>query len=281
MTRLTDSIDHARLLSLVSARPDFAPPWLTRPHATLLTLGPPRPRRMRRSGRQCRRRARPVGGNRRGDRRQDRWRSAVRRGVDQERDGIGGRGRRAVPATLKDSLMARLDRLGEAREVAQIAAVIGRQFALRAAGGGCLRGRRRARVALAKLVAAGIVFPEARGLERSFSFKHALVRDAAYESLLLARRREWHERIARALEQSFPESAANEPEVLAYHFGEAGSLAPACDYRMRAGDRAVGRSAYRKRSRISRQVSDWPMRCRTQLTRRAASLIFCCSSARR
>ena len=77
---------------------------------------------------------------------------------------------------------------------------------------------------LAKLVAAGIVFPEERGLERSFNFKHALVRDAAYESLLLMRRREWHGRVAQALEQRFGDIAAKEPELLAYHFGEAGLL---------------------------------------------------------
>src|SRR6202043_3947886 len=97
---------------------------------------------------------------------------------------------------------------------------------------------------LAKLVAAGIVFPEERGQERSFSFKHALVRDVAYESLLLARRREWHERIANALEKHFADIAASEPDLLAYHFGEAGLATPACDYRMRAGDQAVSRSAY-------------------------------------
>ena len=100
--------------------------------------------------------------------------------------------------------------------------------------------------ALAKLAAAGIVFPEGRGLERSFSFKHALMRDAAYESLLLARRRDWHGRIARALEECFPEQTANEPELLAHHFGEAGLAGIACDYRMRAGDRAVSRSAYQE-----------------------------------
>ena len=117
--------------------------------------------------------------------------------------------------------MARLDRLGEAREVAQIAARSGGNSPslLDAVA---RQGRRRARGRLAKLVEAGIVFPEGRGAERSFSFKHALVRDAAYESLLLGRRREWHARIARALEQRFPEVAANEPELLAYHFGEAG-----------------------------------------------------------
>jgi tetratricopeptide (TPR) repeat protein len=243
MTRLTDSIGQARLLALVTARPDFAPPWLSRPHATLLTLG--------RLGRpEC---AQVVAG------------VAAAHGLSTsavaaivaKTDGIplfieeltrsvmeaaGEDG--AVPATLKDSLMARLDRLGGAREVAQIAAVIGRQFsfpllqAVASKIAGELEGM------LAKLVAAGIVFPEERGLEQSFSFKHALVRDAAYESLLLMRRREWHERVARALEKNFGEIAAQQPELLAYHFGEAGLSIAACDYRMRAGDLAVGRSAY-------------------------------------
>jgi len=150
----------------------------------------------------------------------------------------------AVPATLKDSLMARLDRLGGAREMAQIAAVIGRQFtfamlkAVTGKDGDELEG------VLAKLVSSGIVFPEERGVERSFIFKHALVRDAAYESLLLLRRREWHGRLGLALEQQFGDLAAREPELLAYHFGEAGLASLACDYRMRAGDQAITRSAY-------------------------------------
>ena len=244
LTCISDSIGQARLLTLVTARPDFAPPWSARPHSTLLTLG--------RLGRaEC---AELVTG------------VAASHGLSAETvaaivaktDGVplfaeeltksvmeaAGQDSAAVPATLKDSLMARLDRLGEAREVAQIAAVVGRQFpfllleTVVSKRGGDLE------AALAKLVAAGIVFPEGRGLERSFSFKHALMRDAAYESLLLARRRDWHERIARALEERFLEQTANEPELLAHHFGEAGLAEPACDYRMRAGDRALGRSAY-------------------------------------
>jgi predicted ATPase len=150
----------------------------------------------------------------------------------------------AVPASLKDSLAARLDRLGEAREVAQIAAVIGRQFSLPVLEAVAPKHGAELEAALAKLVAAGIVFPEGRGMEQRFSFKHALLRDAAYESLLLARRREWHARIARAIEEHFPEAAANEPELVAYHFAEAGLTEKACDYRMRAGDRALARSAY-------------------------------------
>jgi class 3 adenylate cyclase/tetratricopeptide (TPR) repeat protein len=242
MTRLTDSIGDVRLLAVVTARPDFVPPWLARPQATLVSLG--------RLGRpEC---MQVIAG------------VAAAHGLSADTiaaivaktDGVPlfieeltktvmeSAGDTTVPATLKDSLMARLDRLGGARDVAQIAAVIGRQFsfsllqAVAAKNAGELDGL------LTKLVAAGIVFPEERGLERSFIFKHALVRDAAYESLLLMRRREWHERVAYALERGFADLAAKEPELLAYHFGDAGLLAPACEYRMRAGDQAVNRSAY-------------------------------------
>jgi class 3 adenylate cyclase/tetratricopeptide (TPR) repeat protein len=243
MVRLTDSIGGARLLAVVTARPDFTPPWLARPQATLLTLG-------RLSRPEC---AQLVAG------------VAAAHGLSAETvaaivaktDGIPLFAEEltksvlesededsAVPATLKDSLMARLDRLGEAREVAQIAAVIGRQFGFALLDAVISRSADEFEAMLAKLVAAGIVFPEERGAERAFSFKHALVRDAAYESLLLTRRRQWHERIARALEQKFADIAAREPELLAYHFGEAGLAVAASDYRMRAGDQAVSRSAY-------------------------------------
>ena len=243
MTRLTDSIGRARLLIVVTARPDFVAPWLARPQATLVTLG--------RLGRpEC---MQVVAG------------VAAAHGLSADTvaaivaktDGVplfveeltrsvmeSAGEDSAVPATLKDSLMARLDRLGGARDVAQIAAVIGRQFAFSLLDAVAGKSAGELDVMLAKLVAAGIVFPEERGLERSFIFKHALVRDAAYESLLLMRRREWHERVAHALQRSFADLAAKEPELLAFHFGEAGLLASACDYRMRAGDLALSRSAY-------------------------------------
>ena len=243
MTRLADSIGRARLLAVVSARSDFVPPWQARPHATLVTLG-------RLGRRECTQVAAGV---------------AAAHGLTADTiaaivaktDGVplfveeltrsvmeSAGEDSAVPATLKDSLTARLDRLGGAREVAQIAAVIGRQFtfALLEATAGKSAGELEGM--LAKLVTAGIVFPEERGLERSFVFKHALVRDAAYESLLLTRRRQWHARVAIALEQRFADLATREPELLAYHFGEAEQHSPACDYRMRAGDQAVSRSAY-------------------------------------
>jgi class 3 adenylate cyclase/tetratricopeptide (TPR) repeat protein len=243
VTRLADSISRARLLVVVSARPDFTPPWLARPHAALITLG--------RLGRgECMQVVKSV---------------AAARGLAAETiaaiiaktDGVplyveeltrsvmeSAGEDSAVPATLKDSLMARLDRLGGAREVAQIAAVIGRQFSFALLEAVAGKHGDELESQLRKLVAAGIVFPEERGLERSFNFKHALVRDSAYESLLLLRRREWHARVGHALERRFGDVAANEPELLAHHFGEAGLNSPACDYRMRAGDQAVTRSAY-------------------------------------
>lgn len=245
MTRLADAVGEAPVLALVTGRPEFTPPWASRPHATLLTLG--------RLGRnEC---AQLIAG------------VAAAHGLSAETvaaivaktDGVplfaeeltrsvmeqAGQDGAEVPATLKDSLMARLDRLGEAREVAQIASVIGRQFSSDLLDAVAPK-RDELAASLEKLVAAGIVFPEGRGVERGFAFKHALVRDAAYESLLLSRRRDWHERVARALVEKFAEVAANEPELLAYHFGEAGRAAEACDYRTKAGDRAASRSAYRE-----------------------------------
>ncbi len=242
-THIADSIGAARLLVLATGRPEFAPPWQARPHATLLTLA--------RLGQADS--AELVAG------------VAAAHGLSKasvaaivaKTDGVPlfieevtrnvmeqiGDDGAAVPATLKDLLMARLDRLGGAREIAQIAAAIGRQFTFALLDAVVARGDAALDPALTKLIGAGIVFPEGRG-ERSFSFKHALVRDAAYESLRLTRRRDWHERIARALEERFPEIVASEPELLAFHFGQAGLASPTCDYRMRAGDRAVSRSAH-------------------------------------
>jgi predicted ATPase len=182
MTRLTDSIGPARLLALVTARPDFAPPWLTRPHATLLTLG--------RLGRaECTQLVVGVAAS-------HGLSAETVAGIVAKTDGVplfaeeltksvmesAGEDSAAVPATLKDSLMARLDRLGEAREVAQIASVIGRQFSYALLDAVILGGRTDVEAALAKLGAAGIVFPEGHSLERSFSFRHALTRtELAFE----------------------------------------------------------------------------------------------------
>ena len=148
----------------------------------------------------------------------------------------------AIPATLHDSLTARLDRLAPVKEVAQIAACVGRDFdydLLAAASGMPEEGLRSALEALrhAELVIA-------RGLAgERYSFKHALVRDAAYAGLLKSRRVQLHAAIARAIEQSFAHLAEAEPETLAYHLTEAGLLDKAAGYWLRAGKIAVARYA--------------------------------------
>lgn len=149
----------------------------------------------------------------------------------------------AVPATLHDSLMARLDRLASVREVAQIGAVIGREFShelLAVAAGLAEADLERA---TGQLVAAGLVFRRGGGSQATYAFKHALVQDAAYNSLLLTRRQQLHARIAGLLEERFPEIVATEPEILAHHFSQAELKEKAVEYNELAGRRALSRSS--------------------------------------
>jgi predicted ATPase len=149
----------------------------------------------------------------------------------------------AIPTTLHDSLMARLDRLATVKEVAQIGAVIGREFSheLLAAVSPLLEDR--LGEAFDQLVHAELVFRRGAAPEATYSFKHALVQDAAYQSLLKSKRQQLHARIAEALEQRVPEIGRTQPEVLAQHLTEAGLGERAIPYWRRAGELAAGRSA--------------------------------------
>ena len=149
----------------------------------------------------------------------------------------------AVPASLHASLMARLDRLGPAKEVAQIGAAIGREFshALLAAvatqaGGG-------AGIGLDRLIAAGLLFRQGVPPHATYLFKHALVQDAAYGTLLREPRRALHARIAETLESQFADIAENQPELLARHCTEAGLIEKAACFWGKAGQRSLERSA--------------------------------------
>jgi class 3 adenylate cyclase/tetratricopeptide (TPR) repeat protein len=149
----------------------------------------------------------------------------------------------AIPETLQDSLMARLDRLAPVREIAQIGAAIGREFSyplMRALVG---RDETALKHGLAELEQAGLMFRRGEPPEAVYSFKHALVRDAAYESLLKSRRQQLHGQIARTLEKKFPDIVASQPEIVAHHFTEAGLLEPAIDCWLKAGHLALSRSA--------------------------------------
>ena len=149
----------------------------------------------------------------------------------------------AIPSTLRDSLMARLDRRAPVREVAQVGAVIGREFSheLLAAVAGLPEAE--LDHATEQLVTTGLVFRRGGPAQAVYLFKHALVQDAAYGSLLISRRQQLHARIAQVLEERFPETAETEPELLAHHFGQAGLAEEAVDYHERAGRRALARSA--------------------------------------
>jgi transcriptional regulator with XRE-family HTH domain len=154
------------------------------------------------------------------------------------------RGADAIPSTLAGSLMARLDRLSTAKEVAQRAAVLGREFGyplLAAVAGmddaGLCQG-------LTRLVDAEIVFQRGEPPEATYTFKHALVQEAAYESLLKRTRQQLHERVVDVLRERFPERVATEPEVVARHAEAAGRSDDAITYYGRAGERAQMRSAH-------------------------------------
>src|SRR5262249_31018786 len=130
-------------------------------------------------------------------------------------------GLQAIPPTLQQSLAARLDRLGEAREVAQIGAVLGRDLTyspLRAVGGG---DEAALQSALDRLAGADLLIAAGAGPHATYRFKHALIQDAAYDSLLKSRRQSLHRRAAELLRDD-PERAAAEPEVIAHHFTQGG-----------------------------------------------------------
>ena len=173
---------------------------------------------------------------------------ARRRGRRSGRNLVTLRRRHGVPATLHASLMARLDRLGPAaKEVAQIGAVIGREFSyelIEPVARHSLRKNSRRRCQ--RLVDAGLLSAAERRRRPTYLFKHALVQDAAYSTLLRGRRQELHARIGKALEDQFPETAATQPEILAHHFTQAVLVDPAIEFWQRAGARSVSRSAHQE-----------------------------------
>jgi class 3 adenylate cyclase len=149
----------------------------------------------------------------------------------------------AIPTTLHDSLMARLDRLAPVKEVAQIGAVIGREFAHGLLAAVSPLPEDKLGDALDQLVASELVFRRGTPPEATYSFKHTLVQDAAYQSLLKSNRQQLHARIVEALEQGFPDIGETGPEVLARHLTDAGLAERAIPYWREAGSRAVACSA--------------------------------------
>jgi predicted ATPase len=149
----------------------------------------------------------------------------------------------AIPSTLHDSLLARLDRLAPVKEVAQIGAAIGREFSHALIAAVADRPEVELQPALDQLVTAELVFRRGVPPEATYSFKHALVQDAAYGTLLRSRRQQLHARVVGVLEEQFLDTAESQPELLAHHCSEAGLSEKAVDYWHRAGRQAMARSA--------------------------------------
>ena len=243
-TRLIDGIAATRLLALVTARPEFTSPWTGRPHVSSIEVA-------RITEAQAAQLVAEIASPRILE-------PGLVRDIVAKSDGVplyveeltrsvlesSSPEHPAVPDTLHDSLLARLDRLGSAKEIAQVASVIGQQFSHALLAAVVSYSAAELTAGLLRLLEAGLAYRRSGGVEASYSFKHALVRDAAYENLLRARRAQLHERIGRVLAENFAYVAESEPEVLAHHFHHAGLLDVAADYRERAGDRAASRSSY-------------------------------------
>src|SRR6202035_929732 len=148
-----------------------------------------------------------------------------------------------IPATLRDSLMARLDRFMPVKEIAQIGAAIGREFSYELVAAVAPMPQAQLDDALARLSQSGLAFRRGTPPDAVYTFKHALVQDAAYDSLLKSRRQELHAKIARVIEQQFPNIKTTEPEVLAHHLTAAGLADAAIPLWQAAGELALQRLA--------------------------------------
>ena len=164
--------------------------------------------------------------------------------VDRHYELTGALSTFAIPATLQDSLMARLDRLVTAKGIAQLAAVIGRQFAYDVLSTVSQLDEATLQRELGRLVEAELVYQRGVPPQAIYVFKHALIQEAAYESLLKSTRQQYHQRIAQVLEAQFPETTQTQPELLAHHYTEAGLNEQAVGYWQKAGQSAVQRSAH-------------------------------------
>jgi predicted ATPase len=180
----------------------------------------------------------------------------------------------AVPASLQASLMARLDRLGSAKEVAQIGAAIGREFSHAVLAAIVHKQEADLQSALDRLIAAGLLFREGAPPRATYLFKHALVQDAAYGTLLREPRRELHARIVEVIETRFAEMAESQPELLARHCTEAAAIEKAAGFWGKAGQRSLERSALIEAKRRLRALLTNSQPCRPRQRSAASRLSF-------
>jgi tetratricopeptide (TPR) repeat protein len=156
---------------------------------------------------------------------------------------VGSVSSMSIPSTLQDSLLARLDKLSNSREIVQIASVLGRQFSEVMLSAVVPEAADRMTASLSQLVEAEIFYQRDLGKQSGYEFKHALIQDAAYESILKSRRQELHQKVAEVLEQQFAETTQTQPELLAHHYTEAGQPLKAIPIWLEAGQLASQKNA--------------------------------------
>src|SRR5262249_46086292 len=257
LSLLVDQGPTTRLLALFTFRPDFSPPWTGRSHLTQVTLARlPRRQAAEMTSRVAHGRALPAEVVEQIVTKTDGvplfveelTKMVLESGLLQEREEryelTGPLPPLAIPATLQDALMARLDQLASAKAVAQLGATLGREFTY-----GLLRA-----VApldelelwrgLVQLVQAEVLYQRGALPQAIYLFKHALIQETAYQSLLRHTRQQYHQRIAQVFAEQFPDTVATQPELLAHHYTEAGLAEQAVGYWYTAGQHAHERSAH-------------------------------------
>ncbi|OKO78272.1 adenylate/guanylate cyclase domain-containing protein [Bradyrhizobium sp. AS23.2] len=253
---IVDRVATLRVLLIITFRPEFAPAWIGRSHVTMISLS-------RLARRQRAEMITRVTGGKPLPREiaeqiiertdgvplfiEELTKTVIESGMLTDAgDRFDARGpvpRFAIPTSLQASLLARLDRLAPVREMAQIGAALGRSFSHELISAVAAMPQQQVNGALARLVDAELVFQRGTPPDAEYTFKHALVQDAAYSTLLRGRRQQIHARIATTLESQFPEIVAAQPQLMARHCAEAGFNEKAVGYWLKAGQQAVARSA--------------------------------------
>ena len=285
LSLLIEQIPTTKLLLVLTSRPEFSPPWKMHSHLTQLTL------------------------NRLGQKQVEAMIAKVVEGrslpaevvaqirvktdgvplfveeltksvIEATREqGTGNGGQQVarvpltVPATLQDALMARLDRLSTARQIAQLGATLGREFSYELLHAVASVNETDLQTSLLKLVEAEILYQRGVGHQARYFFKHALIQDTAYQSLLKSTRQQYHQQIAQVLDERFSDTKANQPELLAHHYTEANLIEQAIPYWQQAGQRAASRSAnaeaishLTKGLELLKTLPDTPERVQQELT---------------
>jgi class 3 adenylate cyclase/DNA-binding response OmpR family regulator/predicted ATPase len=256
LSRCIGSIKTARVFVICSFRPEFFPHWLDESHVTMLRLD-------RLSREQTGVIISDVAGGKELPRElheqimskadgvplfaEELTKTVLESGVLQDAGdryvAVDPLPSLAIPATLLGSLTARLDRLGPSKEIAQIGAAIGREFSYRLLAAVAPPSGPSLQTALAHIAACELIFARGEPTNSTYFFKHALVRDAAYATMVRSKRQQLHSRIVDALLEGFPETVEMQPELMAYHLAQAGLAEQATEYLRKAGQRAIEHSA--------------------------------------